>query len=215
MTNLKTWMLHLATNPAAERTGETLIEKPPHVEPSRPLVDEKPNGNGSHHPIRHRTPKGGAPNEISDYRSDLAHRYPGASSPAGYRNGCGCGRSATAASSGHSSRCGGSCFARLSLSRFSTSGSIFVLRRETVRAFRAGGLTGESTVATKLGIQISPTVLKLAMGSGRCRRRSVLCAHLLCAMGYISALSLWRIFWVVRSSLRGRCRVLCVPSPLL
>ena len=32
-------------------------------------------------------------------------------------------------------------------------------------AFRTGGLTSESTVATKLGIQISPTVLKLAMGA--------------------------------------------------
>ena len=52
MTNLKTWMLHLATNPAAERSGETLIEKPPHVEPSKPVADEKPNGNGSHNVIR-------------------------------------------------------------------------------------------------------------------------------------------------------------------
>ena len=31
--------------------------------------------------------------------------------------------------------------------------------------FRAGNLTSESTVAAKLGIQISPTVLKLAMGA--------------------------------------------------
>ena len=78
MTNLKTWMLHLATNPAAERSGETLIEKPPHVEPSRPLADEKPSGNGSHHPIRIGPPRVGRPMRLGDCWSDLGHRYPGA-----------------------------------------------------------------------------------------------------------------------------------------
>ena len=29
-----------------------LIEKQIHVEPSKPLADDKPSGNGSHHPIR-------------------------------------------------------------------------------------------------------------------------------------------------------------------
>ena len=81
--------------------------------------------------------------------------------------------------------------------------------------FRAGSLTSESTVAAKLGIQISPSGFETGHGRDRCRRRPDLCGHLLCAMGYVSPLSLWRIFWVVRSSLRGRCRVLSVPSPLL
>ena len=81
--------------------------------------------------------------------------------------------------------------------------------------FRAGNLTSASTVAPKRDIQIPPTVLKTGHGRGRCCRRSVLCAHLLRAMGYVSPLSLWRILWIARSSLRGRCRVLSVPSPLL
>ena len=81
--------------------------------------------------------------------------------------------------------------------------------------FRAGSLTSESAVAARIDIQISPAVLKAGHGRDRCCRRSVLCAHLLCAMGYVSPLSLWRILWVVRSSLRGRCRVLSVPPPLL
>ena len=40
------------------------------------------------------------------------------------------------------------------------------MRRKTVATFRASSLTGESALASKLGIQISPTVLNLAMATG-------------------------------------------------
>ena len=36
-----------------------MIEKPPNIEPARPLADGKPNGNGSHHVIRETPPKVG------------------------------------------------------------------------------------------------------------------------------------------------------------
>ena len=36
-----------------------MIEKPPHVDPSRPLAEEKPNGNGSHHIIGKTPPRVG------------------------------------------------------------------------------------------------------------------------------------------------------------
>ena len=61
MTNLKTWMLRLATNEEAERSDRTMIEKPSHVEPSRPLANEKPSSNGSHHPILGEIPRVGRP----------------------------------------------------------------------------------------------------------------------------------------------------------
>src|SRR5579863_10244561 len=42
---------------------------------------------------------------------------------------------------------------------------------------------------------------------GSCVRRSVLCSHFLRGIGHVPSLSLRRIFWIVRSSLRGGCRV--------
>ena len=81
--------------------------------------------------------------------------------------------------------------------------------------FRAGGLRSESALAARLGIQISPTVLKLAMG----------------AMAAVAALFFALIFYAqwdtylrfryggsfgLSDPLFGRrCRVLCVPSALL
>ena len=82
-------------------------------------------------------------------------------------------------------------------------------------AFRVGSLTSESTFAAKIGIEISPSGFEAGHGRARRRRRSNLCGHLLCTMGYVSPFSLWRTLWVVRSSLRSRCRVLSFPSPLL
>ena len=38
-----------------------MIEKPRHVQPSRPLADEKPSTNGSHHPILGEIPRVGRP----------------------------------------------------------------------------------------------------------------------------------------------------------
>jgi len=61
MTNLKTWMLRLATNEEAERSDGTMIEKPSHVEPSRPLANEKPSSNGNHYPILGEIPRVGRP----------------------------------------------------------------------------------------------------------------------------------------------------------
>ncbi len=38
-----------------------LIDKPIHVEPSKPLADDKPSGTGSHHPLRIGPPRVGRP----------------------------------------------------------------------------------------------------------------------------------------------------------
>ena len=81
--------------------------------------------------------------------------------------------------------------------------------------FRAGSLISESTVADEARHPDLSHGFETSHGRDRCYRRVFLCAHLLCAMGHVSPLSLWRILWVVRSSLRGRCRILSVPSPLL
>ena len=81
--------------------------------------------------------------------------------------------------------------------------------------FSAGKLTSESTVALKLGIPISPTVLKLAMGAVAAVAALGFAAHLLWAMGYLSPLSLWRIVRVDRSSLRASMPGFIVSSALL
>ena len=214
MTNLKTWMLHLATNPAAERSGETLIEKPPHVEPSRPLVDEKPSGNGSHHPIRDRTPK---------VRRSMRLVIVGAISviailafiPSWIQ------KWLWMRQLGYSG-----VFWTLFSVRWELFCAAFVvallylwinlrLAARNGATFRAGGLTSESALATKLGIQISPTVLKLAMGAV-----AAVAALFFALIFYAQWDTYLRFryggsFRVVRSSLRGRCRVLCVPSALL
>src|SRR5690242_2389531 len=56
MTNLKTWMLHLATNLETEPSDRTKIEQPPHVEPSRPLADEEPSANGNQYAVTQGAP---------------------------------------------------------------------------------------------------------------------------------------------------------------
>ena len=47
-----------------------MIEKPPRVEPAKPLASEKPSTNGSHHPIREEAPKDRTPYETGDCRSE-------------------------------------------------------------------------------------------------------------------------------------------------
>ncbi len=41
-----------------------MIEKPPHIEPSKPVADGKPNGNGSHNVIRETPPRVGGPRGV-------------------------------------------------------------------------------------------------------------------------------------------------------
>ena len=81
-------------------------------------------------------------------------------------------------------------------------------------AFRSGSLTSESPLLRNR----HPDLFRgFETGHGRARRRRCpnLCGGLLLPVGYFSSLSLWWSLWVVRSSLRGRCRVLSVPSPIL
>ena len=162
MTNLKTWMLHLATNPAAERSGETLIEKPPHVEPSRPLVDEKPSGNGSHHPLRIGPPRVGRSMRLVIVGA-ISLIAVLALIPSGIQ------KWLWMRQVGYSG-----VFWTLFSVRWELFCVAFVitllylwinlrLAARNGAAFRAGDLTGRSTVATKLGIRISPAVSKLAM----------------------------------------------------
>ena len=76
-------------------------------------------------------------------------------------------------------------------------------------------LPRQSPDGPPIGVQISPLFVKLAMAARRRFRRPELCGHVLWAMGSVSALSLWWVVWLDRSSLRGRCGVLRVPSALL
>ena len=164
MTNLKTWMLRLATNEKAERSDRTMIEKPSHVEPSRPLANEKPSSNGSHYPILGEIPRVGRPMRLviagailliailtfipSWIQKWLWMRQ------LGYAG----------------------VFWTLLSVRWELFCVAFVvallylavnlrLAARNGATFRAGALTSESTLATRYNIQVSPTVLKLAMGT--------------------------------------------------
>ena len=164
MTNLKTWMLHLATNPAAERSGETLIEKSPHVEPPRPLAHEKPSGNGSDHPIRIGPPRARRPMVLGIVGAiaiiailalipSLIQKWLWMRQ-VGY---------AGVFWTLFSVRWGLFCGAFV-------VGLLYLLINLRVAArngasFRSGGSRSESALATRLGTEISPTVLKLVMGA--------------------------------------------------
>ena len=184
-----------------------MIEKSTHLEPSRPLASVNPSANGSHDVFRGWRSMGlvavGAisvivilslmPNWIQKWLWMRQFGYTGVFWTL------------------LSLRCGLFCAAFvvallyfwINLRLAATNGA----------TFRTENVTRQSTVAATLGIQISPTVWKLAVAANRRGTRSDLCTHLLYAMGYVSAFSLWRILWLVRSSLRGRCRVLSFRLP--
>ena len=141
-----------------------MIEKPTHVEPSRPLANEKSSANGSHHPILGERTRGGRltrlvivgaisiiallafiPSWIQKWLWMRQLGYAGV-------------------------------FWTLLSVRWELSCAAFVVTllylwinlRLAARngvTFRAGTLTSESTLAAKFGIQVSPTVLKLATGT--------------------------------------------------
>jgi uncharacterized membrane protein (UPF0182 family) len=147
-----------------------MIEKPPHVEPSKPVADGKPNGNGSHNVIREMQPRVWPPREgrpiglaiigaiaviailafvPSWIQKWLWMRQVGYSGV----------------------------FWTLFSVRWELFGAAFVVAllylwinlrvaAKNGSTFRVSSLTGESALATKLGVQISPTVLNLAVGAG-------------------------------------------------
>ena len=164
MASLKTWMLQLATNPAAERSGETLIEKPLHVEPSRPLADETPSGNGSQHPIQIGPPRVGRPMILGIIGTISAITIlafiPSVIQKWLWMRQVG--------------------YAGIFWTLFSVQWELFCaafvavslylwinlrLAAKNGASFRAGGSKSESALATRLGTDISPTVLKLVMGA--------------------------------------------------
>jgi uncharacterized membrane protein (UPF0182 family) len=164
MTNLKTWMLHLATNLETEPSDRTKIEQPPHLEPSRPLADEKPSGNGSHHPIPIGPPRAGRP-VVFGIIGAIAMIAVLALIPSliqkwlwmrqvGYS-----GVFWTLFSVKWELFCAAfvvvALYIWINLRLAATNGA----------SFRAGNLTSESAVASRLGIRISRTVLNLALGA--------------------------------------------------
>jgi len=138
-----------------------MIEKPTHVEPSRPFADEKPSANGSHQPILGGHARVGRPMRLvivgvisiiallafipSWIQKWLWMRE------LGYTG----------------------VFWTLLSVRWELSCAAFIvtllylwinlhLAARNCTTFHAGALTNESTLAAKFGIQVSPTVLKLA-----------------------------------------------------
>ena len=146
-----------------------MIENPPHVEPPKPVADGKPNGYGSHLAIRETQPRVGLPRGVRPMKLVIV----GAISlivilafiPSWIQKWLWM-RQLN--------------YAGLFWTLFSVRWELFcaafvvallylwinlrVAARNAV-TFGAEGLTSESTLATKLGIQISPTVLKLATGA--------------------------------------------------
>ena len=141
-----------------------MIGKPTHVDPSRPLADEKRSTNGSHHPILGEIPRVGRPMRLvvagailliailtfipSWIQKWLWMRQ------LGYAG----------------------VFWTLLSVRWELFCVAFVvallylavnlrLAARNGATFRAGGLTSESTLAARYSIQVSATILKLAMGT--------------------------------------------------
>jgi len=144
-----------------------MIEKPPHIEPAMPLAGEKPSTNGSHQFIRAERPKVGRP---------MRRAIAGAIAVVAVMATCAFFASwvqkwlwmREVGYTGifwtlFSLRWELSCAAFLVVSLY-----IWINLRLAAKnggAFRVGGLTNESAFATKLGLQISPTVLRLAVGT--------------------------------------------------
>jgi hypothetical protein len=144
-----------------------MIEKPSHVEPSKPVADGKPNGNGSHYVIRETQPRVGHPRRLlglviigaisviailalvpSWIQKWLWMRQVGYS-----------GVFWTLFSVRWELFCAAFVIALLYL------GINLRVAAKNGATFRVSSLTGESALATKLGIQISSTLLNLAMGA--------------------------------------------------
>ena len=139
-----------------------MIDK--HVEQSKPLSEE-PDANGRHRPFGGRQPKGWRPiKRVIGGERSLSSPSP-RSLPEGYRNGSGCERSATPASSGPFCPYGGSyCSAAFFVALLYLWINLRLASR-TGDTFGAGNLVSEPSVAATLGGQLPSTVLKLAAGT--------------------------------------------------
>jgi len=147
-----------------------MIEKPPSVEPSKPFADGKPNGNGSHDVIRETPPRVGGPRGVE---RPLRLAFVGAILVVAI----------LAFIPGWIQKWlwmrqlnYGGIFWTLFSVQWGLFGAAFVVAvlylwmnfRVAVKngaALRVSGLTSESAIATRLGVQMSPTFLKLALGA--------------------------------------------------
>src|ERR1700678_1147476 len=152
-----------------------MIEQPPHVEPSKQIADGEPNGNGSVHVVREMQPRLGLPGGgLPTRKHPIGPAIIGAISviailafvpnwiqkwlwmrQVGYSG----------------------VFWILFSVRWGLFGAAFVVAllylwinlrfaAKNGATFRVSSLKGESALAAKLGIQITPRVLNLAMGAG-------------------------------------------------
>ncbi len=169
---------HRSDKGEAERSGITTTEKPPDVEPSKPDADGKLNGNGSRNVILEVQPRVELPRGVPPRDGRTRH-------PLGLVI---IGVIAVIAilaivpnwiqkwlwmrQVGYSR-----VFWTLFSVRWELFGVAFVVAllylwinlrfaAKNGSTFRVSSLTGESALATKLGIQLSPTVLNLAVGAG-------------------------------------------------
>ncbi len=148
-----------------------MIEKPPSVEPSRQVPDGKPNGHGSHHVIRETPPRVGGPTGAGH---PMRLAFIGAILviailafiPSWIQKWLWMRQLNYAG-----------IFWTLFSVRWGLFGAALVvallylwinlrLAVKNSATFRVSSLTGESALATRLGVQISPAVLKLAMDAG-------------------------------------------------
>jgi len=149
-----------------------MIEQPPNIDPSKPVADGKPNGDESHNVIREVQPRVGPPREGRP-RRPIGLVIMGAISviailaliPSWIQ------KWLWMRQVGYSG-----IFWTLFSVRWELFCAAFVVAllylwinlRVAARngaTFRAGSLTSESSVASTIGVQISPTVLKLATGA--------------------------------------------------
>ena len=147
-----------------------MIEKPPHVEPSKPVADGKPNRNGSHNVIGETPPRVGGPRgtgrpiRLAFFGAILVIAML-AFIPSWIQKWLWM----------QQLNYGGVFWTLFSV-RWGLFGAAFVLAllylwinfRLAVKngaTFRVSGLTGESAMAARLGVQMSPTFLKLATGA--------------------------------------------------
>ena len=147
-----------------------MIEKPPRIEPSIPVADGKPNGNGSHHIVRETPPRVGGPRGIG--RSILPALIGAilvvailAFIPSWIQKWLWMRQLNY-----------GGIFWTLFTVRWGLFCEALVvallylwinlhLAVKNCATFGARGLSGESAIAERLGVQISRTVVKLAMGA--------------------------------------------------
>ena len=148
-----------------------MIEKPPHVEPSTPVRDGKPNGSGNHHIIRQAPPRVGGPRRVERpirlvvfigviFVIAILAFIPGWVQKWLWMRQLGY----------------GGIFWTLFSVRWGLFCAAFVgavlylwinlrLAAKNSATFSSGGLTSESALDANFSLPISPTVLKLAMGA--------------------------------------------------